>query len=323
VREYAPINNSNKAHNETEKSQEARCKSKDDIDMAESYEPRNPNTKLYLTAKKLQDWSPIITVIVSCIGLVVIGFQACIYNEQRKLMNEQRAIMDRQLDAMVKTLAETKKSADAGVKSAGAAETQANASTTQANVSEQMVKQNERVVSAAESQADASKASADTAQRGVEVAAESMRLEQRPLLVVRSVSLKEAAKPGQKLTATVTIGNAGKTPAVRSLVVMSIGFRQGQEPPSDAIIPPERPSVTVFPPGSDFPSEVTTSKALTEADFGIVTAQHYRVFVWGTVTYAGIVKGATKLYKTEFCFFNRSLTPDERFSVCPSHNTFR
>ncbi len=50
--------------------------------MSESYEPKNPNTQVYLIAKRLQEWSPLVTVAVSVIALAIIGVQAAIYYKQ-------------------------------------------------------------------------------------------------------------------------------------------------------------------------------------------------------------------------------------------------
>src|SRR6185295_19086436 len=56
--------------------------------MGEPYEPPDPSTSVYLTLRKLQQWSPVITVVVSVIGIVVIGFQACIYQRQADIMEK-------------------------------------------------------------------------------------------------------------------------------------------------------------------------------------------------------------------------------------------
>jgi hypothetical protein len=132
--------------------------------MSEPYEPRNPNTQLYLRAKWLQEWSPILTVVISCLALAVVGLQSCIYNQQRRLMNEQKAIMDKQsqtmsgqLDSMDKTLAETQKSADAAVASADAAKISAKSTA-------DMAAQNKELIKAAKTQADASLIQAKTSQ---------------------------------------------------------------------------------------------------------------------------------------------------------------
>jgi hypothetical protein len=249
--------------------------------MADSYEPQNPNTKLYLAAKKLQDWSPIITVIVSCIGLVVIGFQACIYNEQRKLMNEQRAIMDRQLDAMHKTLAETKKSADASVKSAGAAETQANASMTQASVSEQMVKQNERVVSAAETQANASKAQASTSQVSARAAEKSTSIAQIGLLPRIEATLPFVIfEPGKKIMMYVKLMNRGNTNAID---LQSLGYLMRFDPlgtPGKSNHHGGLPSVTNLIPGESVYLPLQPPATLKADEFQRIKDGERELRVW-------------------------------------------
>src|SRR6266567_2577768 len=81
--------------------------------MSDPYEPKNPNTQLYLVGRKIQEWSPLITVAVSAIALFIIGAQALIYLKQANLME--------------KTLAEIRSGGEVSQKTANAASEQVNA----------------------------------------------------------------------------------------------------------------------------------------------------------------------------------------------------
>src|SRR5689334_3213429 len=56
--------------------------------MDEPYEPQDPRTQVYLRIKWFQEWSPVITVIVSALALIVIGVQVVVYIQQRNIMSK-------------------------------------------------------------------------------------------------------------------------------------------------------------------------------------------------------------------------------------------
>lgn len=186
--------------------------------MSEPYEPRDPNTQLYLRAKWLQEWSPIFTVVISCLALAVVGIQACIYNQQRQLMNEQKVIMDKQsqtmsgqLESMNRTLAETQKSADASVKSADASKISAEATAA-------MAAQNKDLIKAARTQADASLAQAKTSQvsakaaeQSATIASQAFSYSERPDLFFKGINIRGEPTANTLVTIDLILTNPGKT----------------------------------------------------------------------------------------------------------------
>jgi hypothetical protein len=219
--------------------------------------------------------------------------------EQAGTVKEQANVMQRQLNTM---------------------QDQANSAREQTNTLGQSLGETRKSVNAAERQASASMVQANTARQAVEVSTRSLQMEQRPIVVVSFINLKDDVKAGEKTSATVAIVNTGRTPAVKAQIVHHIGFALGQEPPPvSGPEPPEEPSVAVLAPNVVFPNDVMTEHAITDQEFNGLTIAKYRVFVWGQITYDDLFGNH---YRTEFCALIPGLKK-HLFAVCPRHDTFK
>jgi len=164
--------------------------------------------------------------------------------------------------------------------------------------------------------------SALASEQGVRQGRDALRLEQRPIVTVTWMRLKSDVKVGEKATIIIAIKNTGRTPAIKTRWLRTLGFGRGQEPP---FVPPmvfdEQPSLAVLSPEVEISNELLSDHPVTSDEMERLVAEHYRLFAWGTLTYEDLFG---RKYKTEFCAFNRTLKTGEtgKFFACPRGETF-
>jgi hypothetical protein len=155
-----------------------------------------------------------------------------------------------------------------------------------------------RLAQAAVDQAIAAKDSAEAAKTTIQVIQENMRLEQRAWVGVKSIRITPPPwKAEQKLEATVTVENTGRTPALEVRIIK----RYGPRPPSKTELskPVAGPiQVIAVAPTNSFDSTITLSEKLSEPELQLL-ASGKPYYVYGTVTYRDIF--TTTIRETLFC----------------------
>src|ERR1044071_1852862 len=70
----------------------------------EPYEPPKDIARFLKWNRRHRKWTPVVTVALSLLALIMIMAQAFIYDQQRKVMNDQRDVMQQQVQVTEKSL---------------------------------------------------------------------------------------------------------------------------------------------------------------------------------------------------------------------------
>lgn len=222
--------------------------------------------------------------------------QAEITRNQLDTMKEQSNVVQRQLIVM---------------------QGQANSAREQTDAMKESLGLTIRAVNATEKQANTAQVSARAAERGATVAAQSLQLEQRPIVGIQSVTLKGHFAAGEQIGAIITLVNTGKTPAVKATFYGQVIFTTRSEPPQETSEPES--TLMVLSPQARFPILVQFPFELNDQAITRFAKYHPHFLVWGHIAYSDI---SGRSYLTEFAFY--SVEPDySAFAECPVHNTFK
>ena len=155
-----------------------------------------------------------------------------------------------------------------------------------------------RLAQAAVDQAIAAKDSAEAAKTTIQVIQENMRLEQRAWVGVKSISITPPPwKAEQKLEATITVENTGRTPALEVRIIKRYGSRTPTKAELSKPVP-EPINVLAVAPTNFFYSSITLSEKLSESELQFL-ASGKPYYVYGYVTYRDIF--STTIRETLFC----------------------
>jgi hypothetical protein len=175
-----------------------------------------------------------------------------------------------------------------------------------------------RLAQAAVNQATAAKDSADAAKTTIKVIQENMRLEQRAWVGVKGIRISPPPwKAEQKIEATLTVENTGRTPALEVRIIK----RYGPSPPTRTMLSkPIAGLINVFSvaPTNSFDSTVTLSDKLSESELQLL-ASGKPYYVYGIVTYRDIF--TTTIRETLFCGYY--IDGFRQLQFCPIFNDMK
>jgi hypothetical protein len=229
--------------------------------------------------KRIREW-----LLVVFTGVIVGGtwYYACTAKKQAQTMIEQRDTMIQQVNASQRQIDEMKN---------------------QTNTFNETLGETRRNANAAVNSADSGQRSATAAEQGVGVTAQSMRYGDAAYVVVQGANTGDF-KVGEKISAIITLINAGNTPAYEFVIYSYMQARD--KPPSMQRvknIPGDISKSLVGPRGTlDLP---IISNFVIPNDESVKILQQgnpLRLYLWGRVEYVDIFK--RKRWMT-FCMLHR------------------